>query len=45
MGPAFDPEPIDVGPNTEHAVKAFQTFVVFIVDGQAGPITWTKLNS
>jgi peptidoglycan hydrolase-like protein with peptidoglycan-binding domain len=47
MGPAFDPGPIDgaFGPNTAHAVKAFQTFVGITVDGQAGPVTWTKLNS
>jgi peptidoglycan hydrolase-like protein with peptidoglycan-binding domain len=47
LGPAFDPGPIDgiFGPHTESAVKAFQTFMNITVDGEVGPVTWTKLNS
>jgi len=36
----------DFGPSTEKAVKAFQTWWgTLTVDGIAGPLTWTSLNS
>jgi peptidoglycan hydrolase-like protein with peptidoglycan-binding domain len=36
----------DFGPNTEKAVKDFQTFWgTLVVDGIAGPLTWIALGS
>ena len=45
--PHFDPGPVDgiFGPQTEMAVKSFQTFVGLQHDGIVGPKTWTKLKS
>ncbi|HTG21206.1 MAG TPA: peptidoglycan-binding protein [Reyranella sp.] len=45
--PPFNPGPADgfFGPNTEAAVKAFQTFLAPPPDGIVGPKTWAALHS